>query len=181
MQSTGQPFPVVRWTLLPLARLMATTYPFQLRNELVEHLPPPAVDGHHYIDVLVRGTWDGILVVDSKGMCLGIHVRRRVEEFPLPFDASQIEDVRPACLGNRVQAQIPFDLFAGSLVVVFLVSPVLFVIAGAGFPRLSVVPVVFGFLSLYGLYQARGFPFIRPFAALFALVQLGIGTALLLS
>jgi hypothetical protein len=156
-----------------------TTYPFQLRQELAARLPPPAPDGRCYIDVKVGGAWDGILVVDPQGVCSGIYVRRRIEEWPLPFDASQIEDVRPACPWNRVLAQIPFDLFTGSLVTVIIVSPALLVLSVLLFPPLAVVSVVACTLAIYFMYQASGFPFIRLPVAILGVGQVIVGVMLL--
>jgi hypothetical protein len=156
---------------------MTTTYPFRLSDQLGGRLPAPGSDGLRDIDVKVRGAWDGILVVDSEGHCVGIRVRRRVEEWPLPFDPAQIEDVRPACLWNRVLAQVPFDLYGASLVTALIGSPVLLVLSKMVFPPLSLVAAVACVLSIYFMYQVHGFPFIRPLAALAGLAQAVVGIA----
>jgi len=156
---------------------MATTYPFRLSDNLVGRLPRPATDGLRYIDVKVRGAWDGILVVNSDGCCVGIHVRRRVEEFPLPFEPSQIEDVRAACMWNRVLAQLPFDLYDASLVTVLIVSPALLVLSRTLLPPLSGVSTVACLFAIYFMYQSPGFPFIRPLVAVAGLAQAIMGAA----
>ena len=156
---------------------MTTMYPFRLSEELSSRLPAPGADGLRDVDVKVRGAWDGILVVNSEGCCIGIRVRRRVDEFPLPFDPSQIEDVRPACLWNRALAQVPFDLYDASLVTVLIGSPVLLVLSKLVFAPLSLVAVAACLISIYFMYQVHGFPFIRPLAALAGLAQAVVGTA----
>lgn len=122
-----------------------------------------------------RGAWDGILVVNSAGSCIGIRVRRRVEEFPLPFEPSQIEDVRPACLWNRALARIPFDLYDASLVTILIVSPALLVLSRTVFPPSSLVAAAACLLSIYFMYQSAGFPFIRPLVACVGLAQALVG------
>ena len=57
-------------------------------------VPPASKDGHFYLDVRIKNRWDGVLVVNREGMCIGIYVQRRIEEYPLPFEAGDIEDVR---------------------------------------------------------------------------------------
>ena len=156
---------------------MPTEYPFRLSDALIRRLPAPAIDGLRNIDVKVRGTWDGILVVNAEGSCIGIRVRRRVEEFPLPFEPSHIEDVRSACLWNRALAQVPFDLYDASLVTVLIVSPALLVLSRIVLPPLSLVAAAACLLSAYFMYQSSGFPFIRPLAALAGLAQAVVGIA----
>lgn len=153
------------------------TYPFRLSDELIHRLPEPGPNGLRDIDVKVAGTWDGILVVNSDGDCIGVRVRRRVEEWPLRFKPSQIEEVRPACLWNRLLALVPFDLYDASLATVFIGSPVLLVLSKFIAPPLSAVAVVACLLSIYFMYQVSGFPFIRPLAAMVGLSQAAIGTA----
>jgi len=154
---------------------MPTIYPFPLPKELIARLPPLAADGLRYIDVKVRGAWDGILVVDARGSCVGIHVRRRVEPFPLPFEPSQIEDVRPASTWNRLLAQLPFDLFAASLLTVFLISPALLVLSRTLLAPLSAASALACLPAIYCMYQSPGFPLIRPFAAVVGLAQAILG------
>jgi hypothetical protein len=158
-----------------IVRRMSTTYPFRLPDDLIARLPPPTADGRRYIDVKVRGVWDGILVVDVEGSCVGIHVRRRVEEFPIPFEPSQIEDVRPACVWNRFLAQLPFDLFAASLFAVFIVSPVLLLLSRILLPPLSGASAAVCLVAIYVMYQLPGFPVFRPLAAMAGLAQAVVG------
>jgi len=156
---------------------MRTTYPFDLPTSVVAQLPAPSADGLRDIDVRVGGAWDGVLVVNADGRCIGIRVRRRIEEYPLPFEPSDIEAARSACLWNRVSAAVPFDLYDASLATVLLVSPVLLILSRAAWPPLSGVAAVACLLSIYFMYQCSGFPLIRPLAASFGLGQAIVGTA----
>ena len=174
-----------------------TTYPFSLRSDLVQPLPPPAPDGFHYVDVRVSGRWDGILVVDDGGLCVGVYEGRRTQENPLPFDASQIEDVRSASLHNRLLASVPFDLWDAALLTIFVGSPIALVLAYLalfvtvfGSPiavilALIVVPLL-SLLSILGcagaihlMYLPPGFFFIRLLAALFGIFQIVAGAIVL--
>jgi len=156
---------------------MKTSYPFALPTSVIGQLPAPGVDGLRNIDVLVGGTWDGILVVNADGYCIGIRVRRRVEEYPLPFEPSAIEAVRPASLWNRALAQIPFDLYDASVVTVLLVSPAFLAASYFWLPALACIAVVACLLSVYFMYQVHGFPLIRPLVALLGLCQAAVGSA----
>jgi hypothetical protein len=158
-----------------VAMRMPTTYPFPLPDALVSRLPAPAADGRCYIDVKVRGAWDGILVVDAHGSCVGIHVRRRVEELPLPFEPSEIEDVRSPCVWNRALAQLPFSLWSASLLTVFIVSPALLLMSRTLLSPLAGVSAAASLLAIYLLYQSPGFPIIRPLVALVGLAQFIVG------
>lgn len=149
----------------------ATSYPFRLPDRLISRLPRAGADGLSYIDVKVDGKWDGILVVDPEGNCRGVHVRRQVEEFPLDFESSQIEDVRAACLWNRLLAQIPLDFFDAALLLVFVVSPVVLLMSLFLLPPLSLVSTTVCLLAIFVMYKTPGFIFIRLPAALFALAQ----------
>jgi hypothetical protein len=153
-----------------------TSYPFPLKEALLDRLPAPGANGLRNIDVRVRGNWEGILVVNSEGSCIGIRVRRRVEEYPLPFEPSDIEDVRPACRWNLILAAVPFDLYDASVFTAFIGSPALLVLSRFVLQPLSAVAVVACLLSIYFMYQSPGFPFIRPLAAMFALAQAVLGT-----
>lgn len=157
-----------------------TAYPFVLRDDLVARLPPPSQDGFHYVDVKVREKWDGSLVVDTRGSCTGVYVGRRTEELPLPFDASDIEDVRPACLINRVLGSLPFDLWDGALVIVFVVSPVVLLLANLMLPALGLLSILGCAAAICLMYQTDGFPLIRLPAALLGLVQMLAGTILVI-
>jgi hypothetical protein len=156
---------------------MPTTYPFRIPDDLIARLPSPGADGRSYIDVKVRGAWDGILVVDAYGSCVGIHVRRRVEEFPLPFEPSEIEDVRSPCGRNRARAQFPFSFWSASLVTVLIVSPVLLVASRTLLAPLAGLSAAASLLAIYLMYQSPGFPLIRPFAALVGLGEAIVGAA----
>ncbi len=154
-----------------------TTYPFALRSDLAQRLPPSARDGFHYVDVRVNGKWDGILVVDDGGLCVGVYVSRRTQEYPLPFDASQIEDVRSASLHNRLLASVPFDLWDAALLTILVGSPIALVLAHLVLPPLGLLSILGCAGAIYVMYQSRGFPFIRPFAALFGIAQIVIGAS----
>jgi hypothetical protein len=101
-----------------------TSYPFSLRAELQQRLPSPSSNGKRYADVRVAGKWDGVLVIDSAGLCVGIYIRGRVEPYPLPFDPAEIEDIRPASLWNRSLASLPFDLWDVAVLTIIAISPV---------------------------------------------------------
>ncbi len=123
----------------------------------------------------VSGKWDGILVVDNGGLCVGVYVGRRTQEYPLPFDGSQIEDVRSASLRNRLLASVPFDLWDAALLTILVGSPVALVLAHLVLPPLGLLSILGCAGAISVMYQSPGFPFIRPFAALFGIVQIVIG------
>ena len=150
---------------------MSTEFPFPLPTRLHDRLPPARADGLHYVDVCVRGNWDGILVVNADGECAGVYVRRSVIEYPLAFDGEEIEDVRGACLTNRLLASIPFELLDASVVVVLFVSPVALALAMFVHPAFASVTIIVCPLGIAGMYQVRGFPLIRLPAALFGIGQ----------
>jgi hypothetical protein len=158
---------------------LTTVHPFRLPDALVARLPPPASDGQRYIDVRVRGAWDGILVVDPAGDCVGIHVRRRVEALPiqLPFEPSQIEDVRAASLWNRSLAAFPFDFFIASLVMAFVVSPVLLVLSRVVLAPFAGVSAMASLLALFCLVLSSAYHLIRQFVALACLAQAAVGAS----
>src|SRR5580698_6456000 len=101
-----------------------TSYPFPLPEAVMRSLQTPAGDGKHYLDVRVAGKWDGILVVDGHGMCIGVYIRRRIEAWSLPFAPNDIEAVRSASVCNRVVAAMPFDLWSSALLTIVVLSPV---------------------------------------------------------
>lgn len=103
----------------------------------------------------MNGSWDRILVSKPDGFCVDIRVRGRVREYELPFDESQIENVRPACLSNRILSAVAFGVYEGSLSGVMIVSPVLLILAHFVWRPLSVVAVVICVASICGMY-ARG-------------------------
>ena len=155
-----------------------TRYPFVLREDLVARLPPPSANGLHYVDVRVQGRWDGALVVDAAGSCIGVYVGRGAEELQLPFDADEIEDVRPASLLNRVLGSLPFDLWDGALVMVFVVSPGVLLLAHLWLPGLALLSVLGCGATILLMYQGPGFPLIRLPAALLGLAQILVGARL---
>jgi hypothetical protein len=155
-----------------------TTYPFALPTDLHQRLPPPASDGNRYIDVLVAGKWDGILVIDGAGMCVGIYIRRHTEPYPLPFDAAAIQDIRPSSLWNRCLASLPLDLWDAAVLTIVVVSPVALVFAWLLAPLLAVVPLLACAVSIYIMYLAPGFPFIRLPVAVIGLCQMIVAAGL---
>ena len=85
-----------------------TAYPFALPETVLPQLPPPSRDGYRYTDVCVGGKWDGVLVVDGEGLCVGISMGGRIRQDPLPFAADRIEGIRRASLWNRSLTSVPF-------------------------------------------------------------------------
>ena len=128
----------------------------------------------------MRGKWDGILVVDTRGSCTGVHVGRRTEEVPLPFDASDIEDVRPGSLINRVLGSLPFDLWDVALLTVFVASPVVLLLAHLMVPALGLLSILGCAAAICLMYQTGGFPLIRLPAALLGLAQMLEGARLVI-
>ncbi len=136
-------------------------YPFPFPEHLIPSLPKPAKDGNHYVDVRFQDRWNGILVVDARGIVIGIHVRRRIEEYPLPFKPTEIQGVRPASLYNRFLAAIPFDLWFPCLISILIISPLLLTLGFAvhKFFLLGVIPLCCGAIVL--MYESSGFPLIQ--------------------
>ena len=157
-----------------------TTYPFALPDVLRQRLPSPSRDGNHYLDVRVGRKWDGILVVDAAGLCIGIYVRNRVEEHPLPFAAEEIEDVRRASLGNRLLALLPVDLWDAALLTILVVSPIALFLGYLVSPLFALVSVFACVWAIHIMYQSPGFPFIRLPVANLGLMQIVSGGWLLL-
>jgi hypothetical protein len=155
-----------------------TTYPFSLPADLQQRLPSPSSNGNRYVDVRVAGKWDGVLVIDSAGMCIGIYTRGRVERYPLPFDPAEIEDIRPASLWNRCLASLPFDLWDAAVLTIIAISPASLALAWLMLPALAVVSVVACSVSIYIMYLAPGFPFLRLPVAVCGLCQIVIGVSL---
>ena len=160
--------------------VLMTTYPFALPIHLQQLLPSPTPDGNRYVDVLVESKWDGILVVDRAGMCVGIYIRRQVEPYPLPFDAAAIEDVRPASLWNRCLASIPVNLWNAAVLTILLASPGVLVLASLLAPPLAVISLLACALSIRIMYLAPEFPFIRLPVAVLCLCQIITGMGFLL-
>ena len=88
---------------------MRTIYPFKL-SSTKKPLPRLRPDGTAYLDVRVRGKWEGILVVNEHREGVGIRFDRKTFQEALPFDPDDIEDIRQACLWNRLLAELPRDL-----------------------------------------------------------------------
>lgn len=149
-----------------------TTYPFQLRDEVIPRLPPPASDGYRYVDVKIGAHWEGILVIADGGMCIGIYVRRRIEQYPLPFQSDQIEDVRTASFCNRILASFPFEPWDAGLLTIGVFSPVALLIARFLAPPVAMLAAIACAASIWVLYSYRGFMVFRPLAALFGLVEI---------
>jgi hypothetical protein len=150
-----------------------TSYPFRLPEPLLSRLPPAAKDGNHYVDIRVKNRgWDGVLVVNAEGMCIGICVSRKAVEFPLPFLPADIEDVRKASLLNRVLSSMPFDLFTVALVIVFLLAPTMLALSVFVLPLFLLSAVIIGCsLAVFFLSIPSGFIFIRPLAIVLGICE----------
>jgi hypothetical protein len=157
-----------------------TTYPFPIPAPLMQRLPLPARDRNHYLDVRVRGRWDGVIAVDGSGMCIGVYICRRIEKFPLPFTANDIEDIRKATLSNRILASFPFNIWNCEILTVVAFSPVTLVLAWMISPLFALISVFACSVAIYILYLAPGWPFIRLPVAMFGLGQIVSGGLCLL-
>jgi hypothetical protein len=113
-------------------------------------------------------------------MCIGIYVRRRVEEYPLPFAADQIEDIRRASLFNRFFAALPFDLFDGAVLTIVVFSPIALLLGFFVSPLFAMFSVIACTVAIYIMYLARGFPLIRLPVAVLGLGQIVSGGMLLI-
>lgn len=152
-----------------------TSYPFPLPETVRQQLPLQAKDGKYYVDVCVAGTWDGILVVDGSGMCVGVYVCRRIEASPLPFTPDEIEAVRRPSAWHRVLAAIPVNLWQSALLSIFVVSPVTLLLGWLVWPWFALFSVVACELAIYIMYLAPGFPFLRFPAAVCGCLQIVYG------
>ena len=103
---------------------MRTIYPFKL-SSTEKPLPRLRRDGTAYLDVRVRGEWEGILVVNEHREAVGIRCGRKTLQEDLPFDPEDIEDIRPACLWNRLFAELPMALVFGYPYACLLLLPLL--------------------------------------------------------
>jgi hypothetical protein len=157
-----------------------TRFPFSLPDELTRRLPSPAPDGRHYVDVRVAGRWDGILVLDPSGRCLGVYLGGRLQECDLPFAAHQIEDVRRASLHNRVLTAMPFDLWDAALLTLVVFSPAALLLAYFVAPPLALLAMLGCAAAIHVMYLHRGFPLIRLPLAVAGLGQMLAGAAILL-
>jgi len=142
---------------------MNTDYPFELPAHLSSRIPSPSSEGNVYADARVGGRWDGILVINSDRRCIGVYVHRSIVEWPLPFQPSEIEDVRPASFWNRTLANLPvgLDPYNVSVFTVWIICPLLLVFGLTSnmwlLPLLGVIVII----CHIGMYSARGFPFTR--------------------
>jgi hypothetical protein len=148
------------------------TYPFALPTSLLTRLPSSSKDGRYYLDVRVKNRWDGILVVDHDGMCIGVYVRRRIEEYPLPFAAGDIEEIRRASLYNRALAAMPFDLYEAGLIGIMVVSPIMFVLGCFVSAFFFAAVVLACAAAIHLMYLSAGFPFTRLPVALVGIAEI---------
>jgi hypothetical protein len=157
-----------------------TKYPFPIPAALLSKLPAKSRDGHHYLDVCVAGKWCGILVVNGDGLCLGIYMGRTIEEWSLPFEADEIQDIRRASLWNRFLANIPFDHYSAAVLAIVLISPAALLLALLVSPWIAIVSVLICPLAVYIMYLAPGWPLTRLPAAMLGLIQLVWGSIFLI-
>lgn len=124
-----------------------TDYPFVLPAHVGHALPPAKKDGNIYVDVRVRGKWDGILVFNKQSECIGAYCGRRIDKWPLPFTPAEIEAVRPACFVNRLMASFPSGaILAFPYVCLILLPLLIFADRFVGFcgPALAILVGVVG-------------------------------------
>jgi hypothetical protein len=128
----------------------------------------------------VAGKWDGILVINGAGMCIGIYIHRGVEEYPLPFAPGEIEDIRRASLWNRFLCSLPFDLWSAALLTIFVFSPISLILGRFCLPfaLLSIVACVTAIRFMYRC--GGGFVLIRLPAAICGVSQIVWAIVLLL-
>ena len=148
-----------------------TSHPFLVPNHLVDRLPPVSRDGSRSIDFRIGGRWDGVFVVNDQAECVGTRVQGRVEEVPLSFDASEIEDVRATSLHHRLLVSFPLDLWNTATTCVLVVSPILLILAYYVHSLFLLASVVLCVESIYVMSQAGGFIFIRPLLMIVAASQ----------
>ncbi len=152
-----------------------TTCPFPLPAALLEKLPPASRDENHYLDVRVGGKWDGVVVANSKGMCIGVYIHRRIEQHPLPFAGGDIEDVRKASLCNRILAAIPFDLWDVAVLTIVVVSPMALMLAWLLWLPFALISILACAVAIRIMYLVPGFPFIRLPIAILGMGQIVYG------
>jgi hypothetical protein len=158
-----------------------THCPFRLPDELIQRLPSPAADGCHYVDVRVARTWDGVLVINKAGFCIGVYLGRCLQECCLPFEASEIEDVRAASLHNRVLAALPFDLWGAALLTIGVFSPTALLLGHFVAPPLALFAVVGCAAAIHVMYLSwEGWPLIRLPMAVLGVNQIVWGLVILL-
>jgi hypothetical protein len=83
---------------------LKTAYPFELPIPS-KSLPRLGPDGVTFIDVRVKGKWEGVLVVNERRECVGVRSNRQTIEWDLPFLPRDIEDFRPASALNLILAE----------------------------------------------------------------------------
>lgn len=152
-----------------------TKYPFAIPAALVPCLPAGARDGNRYCDVCVAGTWEGILVVNDEGLCIGVYALRTVVELPLPFTADQIQAVRAASWWNRLLAAIPCDLYSAAVATVVAFSPAALLLGATVWPGFMLLVVLVNSVAIYVMYRCPGWPLSRLSVALAGMVQLVYG------
>ena len=132
-------------------------------QQLQKRLPLPSPDGNIYADVKFRGSWDGIIVVNSAKQIIGVYVGRHVSQSALPFSIEQIEDFRTPCLWNRLLAAFPnwCDPWAFSLLSIWLLCPASLLLGDIYYSYMLFVPTLFVGFAIPVMYSVRGFPFIR--------------------
>ncbi|MEX0939681.1 MAG: hypothetical protein WDZ59_17585 [Pirellulales bacterium] len=132
------------------------------------------------MDVRVAGKWDGILVVDTAGMCVGVYFCRRVGECFLGFSADQIEDIRRASLLNRFLAGLPFDLYRAGVFTILVISPIALLLGVFFSPFFATFSMVACAAAIYLMSVVGGFILMRLPVVLFGLGQIVSAGILLL-
>lgn len=156
-----------------------TKYPFAMPSGLLEKLPKPSRDGNCYLDVRFGGRWDGIVVVDSKHMCIGIYVQNGIEEYPLPFSVEDIEDIRPASWLNLMLGRYPFDFYSTAVIAIVFISPIFLGLGWTVWPWSAFCSMLICSAGIYTMYSMPGFPFTRLPVAIFGLGQIIYGGMIL--
>lgn len=153
---------------------MAEAYPIPMPERLHHRLPTPAADGLVYVDVKVKGVWDGILVVDSARGCIGIHLEGRVQEYPLPFEMEEVEDCRRPSLANWTLAWLSrwVDGLVAILIAVWIVCPVLLLLGSWASPWFYLAAAALAAVSLRIVPVGMTFMFGTPTAGMAAIFLL---------
>src|SRR5437879_9520163 len=105
-------------------------------------------------------------------MCIGIYARRRVEQYPVPFQLDQIEEVRAASFRNRLFAGFPFEPWYAALVPIGVFSPVALLIAWLLAPPVAVLAAFGSATAIRVMYLYRGFMVFRPPAAMIGMREI---------
>lgn len=132
-------------------------------QHLHQRLPLPSTDGNIYADVKFRGSWDGIIVVNSAKQIIGIYIGCHITQSPLPFSIEQIEDFRTPCLWNRILAAFPnwCNPWTFSLLSIWLLCPASVLLGAVYNNYLLLVPILLVTFAIAVMYSVRGLPFIR--------------------